>query len=165
MGPGACQDERECSRRLIVPPQLADFVNHPTQRVMVLLAQGGSGKTLTLLDLLSRVLSGQVGGGRVPLRVPLSALEDPLQSLVPAGLACASPDFLHGVDRADLGRFPLLLLLDGFDEAGVLQNLYKSNKVCLSGSPCALDDRCSLVMSSVVRARRQGGGDVPPGDH
>ena len=97
-----------------------EFLDDKDAKVMLLLGDSGSGKTL-YGKYLSRKASHYK---RTPLWIHLPSIKNPVQTLMEEGLQLQG---VAGKQYQVYQQKPLLVILDDYDEAQISDNLYKSN--------------------------------------
>lgn len=105
---------------------IQDFLTHPSQRAVLLLAQSGGGKTLFGQNLVNELWRQNASKlARIPLWINLPSIENPEKNLLSKHLQ------MIGITEADrhllLDSCPFFLVLDGADEIVCEQNLFVTN--------------------------------------
>ena len=102
-----------------------DYTKRP-KKYLLLLAEGGSGKTMFCQKLALELIESHRSGDRIPLYIPLNIIEQPSTHLMESYFKEISLT-LHQIDW--LKRQPVLIILDAYDEARQAEpnNLYNHN--------------------------------------
>jgi WD40 repeat protein len=95
-----------------------------SNNVVLLMGDAGSGKTSFGLNLFNTLISKYKEGGPIPLWIPLISVTD-LKNIIKCH--CRDQLKLDEADINDLEKRSLILILDGYEEAGTERNLYRDN--------------------------------------
>jgi WD40 repeat protein len=95
------------------------------KKVLLLLGDSGSGKSLTTQRLVTKLWENYKTGSFMPLWISLATLKNPLHRLMPEYLSKAgfSEEAIAELQKNQ----QFLLILDGYDEIHQYQNLYVTN--------------------------------------
>ncbi len=97
------------------------------RKVLLLLGDTGSGKSLFCQDLITRLWQSYKPGNPIPLFVSLARLQDPIENAIEEALAA------YGFSVEQIATLKkeqqFIFVLDGYDEIHQFKNLYVTNKL------------------------------------
>ncbi len=97
------------------------------RKVLLLLGDTGSGKSLFCQDLVTRLWQNYKPGNPIPLFISLSRLQNPLDNAIEETLAA------YGFSAEQIATLKkeqqFIFVLDGYDEIHLFKNLYVTNKL------------------------------------
>lgn len=114
------------SREFDLQSDLNHFLNRSVSRVLLITGDSGSGKSTSCKFLERSIWLSREIDGTIPLFVHLSALKDPVYSLMQESLRLLNftDEQIEAVRKSD---WPFVVFADGFDELSNRENLFLRN--------------------------------------
>ncbi|KAH7044123.1 hypothetical protein BKA57DRAFT_494929, partial [Linnemannia elongata] len=113
------------------------------RRVLLLLGDSGSGKSTSLRQLHQELWTNYKPGDRIPLYIDLPFIERPEHDLIEKQLR--RHKFLNYTVQELLNHRQFTILCDGYDECGLVTNLYATNQLSQQDVKMVISSRSTFL--------------------